>query len=241
MVYNDTSETLDMAGRLVGYASGSRYQMRGDFLFQGIPLVDAHVLEIGCGSGAWAIWAALHGARRVIGIEPEAEGSTQGTLENMRRSVTALGLHGRVEARAEFLHDLPVPDDPYDLVIMYNVINHLDEESVVALHQDRDAYNRYVARLKDLRRRMRPGGWLIVADCGRDNFWPRLGMPSPFVPSIEWHKHQNPTLWIDLFREAGFLRVDLRWSPLQPFPRLTANRFVQYLTCSHFVLRLQAV
>jgi hypothetical protein len=75
------------------------------------------------------------------------------------------------------------------VVIMFNVINHLDEDAVVVLHQDPVAFERYVTLLKNLHFRMRPGGWIVVADCARANFWPRLGLGSPFARSIEWHKH----------------------------------------------------
>ena len=231
---------LETAGRLMGYATGARYRMRGNFLFQGIPLRGAHVLEVGCGKGAWSIWAALHGASHVVGIEPSADGSTSGSLEIFRRAIEVLSLDGKVEARPEFLQDLPRTEGPYDVITMYNVINHLDEESVTALHCDPDARERYVKLLLDLRSRMRLGGWLIVADCGRDTAWTRLGLRSPFASNIEWHKHQNPKTWIDLFCQAGFRHADLRWSPMQPIPKLTANRLAQFLTCSHFVLRFQA-
>jgi hypothetical protein len=81
---------------------------------------------------------------------------------------------------------------------------------------------------------------VIVADCGRDNVWPRFGLSSPFMPTIEWQKHQNPEVWIRVFAQAGFENIDCRWSPLQPLPEVTGNRLVQYLTCSHFVLRFRA-
>lgn len=234
-------DRLEVAARLVGYATGARYRMRGAFLFEGIPLAGAQVLEIGCGRGAWSIWAALHGASHVIGIEPGADGSTAGSLDTMRRSIMILGLDDRIDARSELLQDLPRPDTPYDVVMMFNVINHLDEDAVTVLHKDHHACQRYIALLQDLRARMHAGSWLIVADCGRDNLWLRLGLSSPLAPTIEWHKHQNPDTWINIFEQAGFRSVDLRWSPLQPFPKLTANWLVQYLTGSHFVLRLQAV
>jgi cyclopropane fatty-acyl-phospholipid synthase-like methyltransferase len=233
-------DKLERAGRLAGYATGARYRVRGEFLFGGIPLAGAHVLDVGCGKGAWSMWAALHGAQRVVGIEPGADGSSKGSLDDLRRSVTILEIEKQVEARCEFLHELRRPDAPYDVVVMHNVINHLDEEAVMVLHQDRVAWRKYATQLKDLRSRMRAGGWLIVADCARANLWPRLGLTSPFVPSIEWHKHQNPDTWIAICTQAGFRKVDLRWSPLQPFTRVTANWLVQYLTCSHFVLRMQA-
>jgi cyclopropane fatty-acyl-phospholipid synthase-like methyltransferase len=232
-------DKLEIASKQVGYATKRRYLVRGQFLFDGITLNDAHVLEVGCGKGAWALWAALHGARKVTGIEPEDNGSTKNVLAKFRQTIEAIGLTSQVEARAEFLHQLAAPEVPYDVVIMYNVINHLDEDAVVNLHQAPNAVARYVDLLKDLRLRMRAGGWVIVGDCGRDNFWLRLGRGSPFVPTIEWHKHQNPDLWVKVFEQSGFQKYDLRWSPLQPIPKLTANAWVQYLTCSHFVLRFR--
>jgi len=233
-------DKLELAGRLVGYSTCTRYKTRGDFVFAGIQLADTHVLDVGTGAGAWAIWAALHGANRVVGIEPEADGSSNGTLNSFCRTIKALNLQSHVEARPELLHELPMPKVPFDVVVMYNVINHLDEGAVIVLHRDEDAVQRYVALLQNLRLKMHPDGWLIVADCARDNSWLRLGLRSPFARSIEWEKHQNPQTWIDVFERAGFRYIDLRWSPLQPFPKLTANWFIQYLTCSHFVLRLRA-
>jgi hypothetical protein len=124
---------------------------------------------------------------------------------------------------------------------MYNVINHLNEEAVTVLHNDPLAFKQYVVLLQYLRTLMQPSGWVIVADCARDNLWPRLGLRAPLATSIEWHKHQNPAVWENVFKQAGFRCVDLRWSPLQPLLRLTANWLVQYVTCSHFVLRFQMV
>jgi SAM-dependent methyltransferase len=229
-----------MAAKLVSYRTAARYRFRGQFIFHGIPLDGARVLEIGCGAGAWAIWAALAGASDVTGIEPEAEGSTAHSLERFKRNVETLRLQNLVQARACTLQDLPVSEKLYDIAIMYNVINHLDEDAVMSLHTDKQAMQRYIALLQKLRLHIKPKGWVIMADCGRDNLWPRLGIRSPFMASIEWEKHQNPETWITVFARAGFQSFDFRWSPLQPFPKLTGNRFVEYLTCSHFVLRFRA-
>ena len=140
----------------------------------------------------------------------------------------------------EHLQDVAPPQRPFDVVVLYNVINHLDEAAVVALPRDTTAVARYVGLLRHVRALMRAGGWAIVADAARGNFWDRLGLRSPLARTIEWRKHQEPETWVDLFERASFERHDLRWSPLQPFVRLTANRLVQYLTSSHFVLRLRA-
>jgi SAM-dependent methyltransferase len=230
---------LELAARLVGYSNPARYELRGNFLFQGISLKGAVVLEVGCGTGAWAIWAALHGASNVVGIEPEAAGSSKSTLRLFRQNIDQLKLRDQIEAQSNCLQDLAESTGPFDVVVMYNVINHLDEEAVLVLDKDIVALERYTALLRKLWLHVHSASWLVVADCARNNFWSQLGLRSPLVPSIEWQKHQNPQIWIEVFRQAGFRNVDLRWSPMQVFPRFTGNRFVQYLTCSHFVLRFR--
>jgi glycosyltransferase involved in cell wall biosynthesis len=235
-----TTDRFELAAQLVGYSSAARYKTRGELLFNGIRLADAHVLEVGCGTGAWAIWAALHGANRVVGIEPEAQGSTSNVLSTLRKSIEILELNEKITASSHYLHQLPVQKHAFDVVVMYNVINHLDESAVVSLHREHDALSRYVSILENLRLGMHPDSWVIVADCARTNLWNQVGLVSPFARSIEWHKHQNPPVWTDVFERAGYDYFDLRWQPLQPFPRLTANWFAQYLTCSLFVLRFRA-
>ena len=38
-----------------------------------------------------------------------------------------------------------------------------------------------------------------------------LGLRNPFVPTIEWHKHQSPNTWIRLFEDFGFKKQSLSW------------------------------
>jgi len=234
-----SSVELEQAGPLVGYSSGIRYKIRGEFLFTGISLAGARVLEIGCGRGAWAIWAALNGAERVVGIEPEAQGSKSNTLAIFKRNIELLGLKDKVMATDQNLRQFLLQKQVFDVVIMYNVINHIDEASVVALHRNPAAFEQYIEIVRNLLLWITSDGWLIVGDSSRENFWDKVGLRSPLSPTIEWHKHQNPDTWINVFESAGYQLFDLRWSPLQPFPTVTANRLVQYFTCSHFILRLR--
>src|SRR4030095_15626125 len=141
-------DQLDLAARLVGYANRSRYVFRGNFLFDGIPLNGAHVLEVGCGTGAWAIWGALHGASRVLGIEPQDAGSSENSLSLLRQNIEELRLNDRVEAQSYCLQDLPDFGGLFDVIVMYNVVNHLDEDAVQILHKERNAFERYVSLLR---------------------------------------------------------------------------------------------
>jgi len=238
------NDVYERAARHVGYANGKRYRARANSLFKGVYFKGASVLEIGCGAGAWAIWAALQGAAKSVGIEPEAKGSTNGTLDLFRKNVKVLGLERQIEAHACTLQDFAAnasAGTQFDIVVMYAVINHLDEEAVVMLDRDERMVERFLGILRPLRQITRTGGTVVVSDCARSNFWPDLGMTSPFAKSIEWFKHQNPPVWIRVFERAGFRNAIWYWSPIYPFGKLSTNSFVQYLTRSHFVLRMNAV
>jgi len=221
-----------------GYKSFKRYQSRSAFLFEGLSLKDKRILEVGCGSGAFCIWAGLQGAEYVLGIEPESDGYIQGTLDSFRASLQKLGL-SNVEGKNCFLQNLSVPDKKFDIILMNNVINHLDESAVEILHKDKQAAEKYVKILKDLKKFLNPGGLVIIADCARSNFWNAFGLKSPVSPTIEWHKHQNQRQWTNIFSQAGYTLYDFRWSPLYPIGKLASNFLVQYMTMSHFVLRFQ--
>jgi 2-polyprenyl-3-methyl-5-hydroxy-6-metoxy-1,4-benzoquinol methylase len=233
-------ETIQYISQTTGFKSVERYRARCEFLFEGIPLKEVRVLDVGCGRGMFALWTAIQEASYVVGIEPESEGSTNGTLSVFRSIVSRLDIDDHVIPSSKSLEDVEAATDTqFDVAIMFNVINHLDEEAVIDLQQSDSAQSKYVVILRHLRSLMSDTGYVVVADCGRRNFWPEVGLRNPIAKTIEWHKHQQPETWISLFEQAGFKLHDLRWTPLYPFYKLTGNALAQYLLMSHFVLRFQ--
>jgi cyclopropane fatty-acyl-phospholipid synthase-like methyltransferase len=229
---------IEHAAQSIGYRSPERYVARARFLFDSIDLRGKRVLDVGCGKGAWAIWAAIHGASHVLGLEPEADGARSGTLASFKRLINDLSFEDRVIASSDHLEDT-AGVSPFDVAVLFDVINHIDEKAVVALHHDQNAVAKFVATLRQMKALLGRGATVIVADCGRKNLWNTFGLRSPLAPTIEWEKHQEPEIWISIFRQAGFQLLDLRWSPLYPFGRLTSNRLAQFATASHFVLRFR--
>lgn len=238
---NPSANTIAAAASRVGFRTADRYQKRCEFLFRGVPLQGSSVLDVGCGTGAFALWAGLNGAKRALGIEPETDGSTAGTFSHFQESIAALGLGAVVEAQRKYLSELTPADGPFDVAVMYQMINHLDEAATVDLHRNPESVARFVVALTHLRSLMTDGGDVIVVDCDRRNFWHDIGLRNPLMPTIEWEKHQPPHVWANAFSKSGFKLTQTTWSPMYPLGRVTENWPVHYFTISHFCMRLKAV
>jgi SAM-dependent methyltransferase len=232
------SNRLTAAANLCGYSDVNRYLSRAEFLFGGVDPRGKHVLDVGCGRGAWALWAGLNGASRVLGIEPEVAGSTSGSFAKFQEAIPKLGLASVVSAKA--VDALELSTAPFDIIVLYNVINHFSEDRTRTL--DRPESRLYYHNVfKHLALLLRSGGTIIIADCARRNFFGDLKVRNPLVPDIDWPLHRSPDDWFDIMKDVGFRWLDLRWSYLYPFTWLPMHRVLAYFTASHFVLRAKRV
>lgn len=227
------------------WPSLKRLDHRARHLFGENEVSGRDVLEIGCGNGAYLIWCWANGARRCVGLEPEADGSTVGASAVFEEAIRAFACGEEVGLSRRRLEDLsPSQGYQFDVALLYNVVNHLDEDACARLAEDRDSVEKYVALFRHIGELLRPGGVLIIADCGRSNLFADCGLRNPLAANIEWKKHQNPAVWRAVLGEAGFGVLALRWYRLYPFRglgRLLANRLVAYLTYSHFVMEFRKV
>jgi cyclopropane fatty-acyl-phospholipid synthase-like methyltransferase len=182
-------------------------------LFRNIDLRGKSVLEIGCGKGLFVIWAALHGAREAIGLEPFAEGAFDASTcySDFRSMAHQLGVT-RAQILPATVQEFDTPGDSFDLVLSVASINHLDEKSCVKLHESPLAVQAYEKIFRRIARMMKRGGTLIVMDAGRRNFFADLGLTNPMSPNIEWFKHRQPRYWSQLLENCGFGDASIRWS-----------------------------
>ncbi len=145
----------------------------------------------------------------MVCLEPEGEGSTHGATEVFERRRALLNLDN-VVLKPTTLQSFEPDGAPFDIVVSCNSINHLDEAACMTLLDDpasRAVYRELFSKISALSSR---GATLIACDCARHNFFGRLGIRNPFVPTIEWDKHQAPEVWADLFGEVGFSNPKIR-------------------------------
>ncbi|MFG3053172.1 alpha/beta fold hydrolase [Kitasatospora sp. NPDC048239] len=120
-----------------------------------------HVLDAGCGSGAFLPWLAElvgpSGRLSAIDLAPENAGLAAGR-------VSALGLAGQVDVRQGDLLALPYEDDTFDAVWCSNTTQYLDDDALALV-------------LKELVRVVRPGGLVAVKDLAADLVSVRPGEP----------------------------------------------------------------
>ena len=213
-----------------------------DHLFGGVDLTGKTMLDIGAGEGLYSFYAACMGASNVVSLEPEAAGSSTGTVEAFERTASLLG-QKQVQFVPQPLQDYESSDESFDVLLLHASINHLDEVACTRLHRDPEAQSVYLEIFDRLAALAKPGAKLIAVDCARRNLFADLKVTNPMAPTIEWHKHQSPELWSSLLARVGFANPTIRWSSfntLRSFGRLVlGNRIAAYCLTSVFCLTME--
>ncbi len=132
-----------------------------------LPSSNYKVLDIGCAGGAFPK-AVNDLGFQVVGVEPSRFLCDFGRKE--------YGL----DIRSGTLHEQQFKDNEFDIVSMWDVIEHLDQPESV---------------LKEIFRILRSGGWLII-NYPEYNSWPRkiLGMNWPFFLNVHLYYFNPKTI-----------------------------------------------
>lgn len=200
-------------------------------------LKGARVLDVGCGKGTTTFYAALRGAKEVVGLDPEASGSTSGSTQTFPKIQDELGLDQCVHKPMDFL--TYTTESPFDIILLYNSINHIREVTSDIRRNEvaHKSQSRVVAKIAEV---LKVNGWVILCDASRRNLFGDLRLCSPLAPTIGWKSHQTLGAWRRLFTDHGFGDFCHNWYVPYIVPWagiLLDNPVSNYLTFSHFVLR----
>ena len=223
------------------YPNQENLRLYLDYLFDSVSLRQKSLLEIGGGSGWLSLYARCRGAARVVCLEPEAAGSSPLAALQFDHLADRIGVQGveRVPARVQ---NFTADGARFDLILLHNSINHLDEEACITLLRDDGALKRYRAILDKIGRLSEIGATLIAVDCSRYNFFGMLGITNPVARTINWEKHQSPWTWARLVEEVGFGRPGIRWASFNRLGKagrlLLGNRVASFFLTSQFCLTM---
>ena len=211
-----------------------------DYLFEGVDLRGARVLDIGAGGGRFTFYAAAAGAARVVALEPEADGSDAGVTTQFEHVRDRLGLDS-VELRHETLQEFDPGDELFDVFFMHASINHLDEPATMRLHTDEAARQVYRELFAKLAGMGVDGAKLVASDASRHNLVQAAGSE----PAAADDRVGEAPAAGDLdraAREAGFTEPRVRWSTANSLRRpgrmLLGNRMAAWFTEGAFCLTM---
>lgn len=238
-----SDEFLRNCIRVGAYSTESRLRNHLNYMFSEVPLSGSRVLDVGAGNGLLSAAAASAGAT-VVALEPASDGSSVRAQRIFGDLIEACAVSGNVSIRNQTLQDFLTSsvECSFDVVMMANTINHLDEISVINALGDSGARGSFLEIFTKLASILTPQAVMVITDCGRRNVFNEFGFRSPLAPDIEWNKHQEPEFWSRLLDECGFRETSISWSTpnsLGSFGRyFLANRFFAFLLLSHFRLQV---
>lgn len=231
-----------VAATTLSPGTSRRFQDSVAAVFRNVPLQGAHVLDIGGGSGLHSLYAAVKGAASVVCLEPGADGSRDEYSEPIVLS-GASGTPTPVQLLPLTLQDFDPRTKRFDVILLHNSINHLDEPACMNLPDDADSSASYRRLFEKLVGLASDGALVIITDCSSKNFFGLLQVKNPFAPTIEWQKHQQPSVWANLLKSAGFIDPQLHWLVPQRLGRLGqaffGNRICVYFLSSYFKLTVR--
>ncbi|MDA9761983.1 class I SAM-dependent methyltransferase [Desulfobacterales bacterium] len=201
------------------------------------------LLEIGCGRGAYIIWASINGATSVVGLEPIAEGSasiSNGVFKDFDYICRTLNLEN-IYIIPKTLEEYMCENNMFDIVLLKNSINHIDEDSCIRLQESEEAREVYFEIFRKISRLLKNNGRIIIMDAARRNFYCDIGVKNPFAKTIEWNKHQEPEYWEKLLKKCGFQYPKITWNSGKYFRYLgiySIPSLLAYFTNSNFRLEM---
>ncbi|OGI32307.1 MAG: hypothetical protein A2271_03130 [Candidatus Moranbacteria bacterium RIFOXYA12_FULL_35_19] len=206
-------------------------------LFNEIDLRDKNILDIGAGAGAYTSYMALNGAKKVIGLEPEIEGSRSNYISKFNELKEGLNLDN-VFLKPLTFQSFENNEEKFDVILLHHSINHLDEDACINLNNSNEAKNTYEKIFNKLYEMSSNDADIIVADCSNKNFFSFLGVKNIFSPTIEWHKHQAPEKWTEIMEKVGYKIIKIEWVvPFRTIGKIfLGNKYCSYFIHSHFVI-----
>ena len=194
------------------------------------------LLDFGCGTGLFSLYAILIGeAKSVLSIDEfEGRGSSEKNCDRLQLILRRFKLTNKIHLVKANGMTYDFKDRQFDIIYFSYVLHHLFPKS------DRDDRNVITSFLKKMKRLLKPRGSIIIREVMRRNFTEHFPPRIKIFP-VRWETKRNDTEWKDLLYKAGFTHVVSRfYVPYYlhyfPFNLLLSNKLASYFLTSRYVL-----
>lgn len=223
--------------KLTKSISGTKFYLKN--LFKEINLKNKSILDIGAGARTFSCYMAINGAKKVIGLEPEIEGSRNNYISKFEELKEKLNLKN-VFLKPLTFQSFDNDGEKFDLILLHHSINHLNENACINLKKSGESQEIYKEIFDRLYSISEDNADIIIADCSNKNFFSFLRLKNPFAPTIEWHKHQSPKEWIKVLEKVGFKNFKIKWLAPSQLGKigdfLFGNKICSFFIHSHFII-----
>ncbi|OGX15234.1 MAG: hypothetical protein A2166_00400 [Omnitrophica WOR_2 bacterium RBG_13_41_10] len=222
------------------YKSEDRFLFRARQVFRNVNLINKSILEIGCGTGVYSVWAKLNGAKLAVGLEPEVDGCEDESSNIFKKFISELSIDN-TECIPQIIEEYKPNGLKFDIVLSNNSINHLDENACMRLDTNLDAQEKYLVIFKKIKSLMNHNGKLIILDNSDKNFFKFLNRNSPFCRGVDFRKHKSPKVWVRLLKQANFSEPKISW-PSRYFylKNLYCPKLLSFFLDSYFRLEMES-
>lgn len=213
-----------------------------NFIFKDISFKGKNMIDIGGGNGALSLYGIKKGLKSSLCIEPGSSGSRS---ENYSVLDIFSEIVDNLLVKKTTFQEYEDKKTKFDIILLNNSINHLDEEAYMDLATDNNSKKAYSEIFRKLSEISAPDAKIIITDCGRYNFFQKLNLNNPFAPTIDWQLHQQPEILVKLLSNHGFVKNRVDWlSPLNYFgvsDSYILNNSISYFYYSYFRIIMQYV
>lgn len=216
--------------------------------FKGINFKDKKVLEIGSGKGLVAIYVAMMGARQVVSMEPELDGSSSKAINIQKNRIKKFHLKNITLLTKDF-NSWDPQGEKYDIVLSMSSINHLYEVPFNAkYHEETNLF--YTKIAEKIHSVLEPNGVAVIVDACRYGLFfaiKNLGIPRPWnlnkKTNVNWRLHQNPAVWKKIFSNGRFSKIDTNYPVpyrLKNYSKIVNTSIANFFLNASFIMHCHA-
>ncbi|XP_063405627.1 demethylmenaquinone methyltransferase-like [Mytilus trossulus] len=146
---------------------------------------DIDVLDAGCGTGNYSAAILKHGVRKLSMMD-----ASKGMLTKANEKLVAMGLSSYVDVKQALLPNLPYADNTFDVVMMNQVLHHIEK------NPDGENYPSIIDTFEEVNRVLKSSGLLVITTMV---------------------KEQLPGVWYYCFNKEFLRRYSLKFPSVKAF------------------------